>query len=132
MSNELYKKTRLGSHSLSPPLPVQFRSTPNCLEMILLMLNQSFFKSSYNVLFRRHLYKSQDLYAITTRRSVYDDPDMASHYWPKPEYSSVRCQSSMGCEEGTGNLNFSPRNSTMFSIIVLIISTSSCDRFLRL
>jgi hypothetical protein len=43
----------------------------------------------YNFLFRRHLYKAQDLDAIATRRSVYDDPNLASHYWPKPEYENI-------------------------------------------
>ncbi|KIM42149.1 hypothetical protein M413DRAFT_70680 [Hebeloma cylindrosporum] len=43
----------------------------------------------YNFLFRRHLYKSKDLDAISTRRSVYDDPHLAPHYWPKPEYENI-------------------------------------------
>ena len=43
----------------------------------------------YNFLFRRHLYKPHDLDAIATRRSVYDDPEIASHYWPKPEYENI-------------------------------------------
>jgi hypothetical protein len=43
----------------------------------------------YNFLFRRHLYTHQDLDAISTRRSVYDDPEIASHYWPKPEYENI-------------------------------------------
>ncbi|KAF8156780.1 allantoate permease [Crassisporium funariophilum] len=43
----------------------------------------------YNWLFRRHLYRAQDMDAIATRRSVYDDPDIASHYWPKPEYENI-------------------------------------------
>jgi hypothetical protein len=43
----------------------------------------------YNYLFRRHLYKPKDLDAIATRRSVYDDPHLAPHYWPKPEYENI-------------------------------------------
>jgi hypothetical protein len=43
----------------------------------------------YNFLFRRHLYTPQDLDAIATRRSVYDDPEIASYYWPKPEYENI-------------------------------------------
>ncbi|KAF8956288.1 allantoate permease [Flammula alnicola] len=43
----------------------------------------------FNFLFRRHLYKPRDLDAIATRRSVYDDPDLAPHYWPKPEYENI-------------------------------------------
>ncbi|KDR68420.1 hypothetical protein GALMADRAFT_78570 [Galerina marginata CBS 339.88] len=43
----------------------------------------------YNYLFRRHLYKPRDLDAIATRRSVYDEPHLAPHYWPKPEYENI-------------------------------------------
>ncbi|PPQ82595.1 hypothetical protein CVT25_007109 [Psilocybe cyanescens] len=43
----------------------------------------------YNYLFRRHLYVPRDLDAIATRRSVYDDPHLAPHYWPKPEYENI-------------------------------------------
>ncbi|PPQ65118.1 hypothetical protein CVT24_003009 [Panaeolus cyanescens] len=43
----------------------------------------------YNFLFRRHLYKPRDLDAIATRRSVYDDPNLAPHYWPKPDYENI-------------------------------------------
>jgi hypothetical protein len=43
----------------------------------------------YNFLFRRQVYKSQDLDAIATRRSVYDDLEIASHCWPKPEYENI-------------------------------------------
>ncbi|KAF9057193.1 allantoate permease [Panaeolus papilionaceus] len=43
----------------------------------------------YNFLFRRHLYKPKDLDAIATRRSVYDDPNLAPHYWPKPDYENI-------------------------------------------
>lgn len=43
----------------------------------------------YNYLFRRHLYSSRDLDAIATRRSVYDDPHLGAHYWPKPEYENI-------------------------------------------
>lgn len=40
-------------------------------------------------LFRRHLLKPLDLDSTATRRSVYDDPDLAEHYWPKPEYENI-------------------------------------------
>lgn len=43
----------------------------------------------YNFLFRRHLYKPQDLDAIATRRSVFDDPQLAPHYWPKSDYENI-------------------------------------------
>ncbi len=43
----------------------------------------------YDYLFRRHLYKPPALDSIATRRSVYDDPDLAPHYWPKPEYENI-------------------------------------------
>ena len=43
----------------------------------------------YNLLFRRHLYKPEDLDTIATRKSVYDDPELASHYWPKPDYENI-------------------------------------------
>ncbi|KAF9480960.1 allantoate permease [Pholiota conissans] len=43
----------------------------------------------FNYLFRHHLYVPQDLDAIATRRSVYDDPNLAPHYWPKPEYENI-------------------------------------------
>jgi hypothetical protein len=31
----------------------------------------------------------QDLDAVSTRRSVFDDPDLAAHYWPKKEYENL-------------------------------------------
>ncbi|KAF8201403.1 allantoate permease [Pholiota molesta] len=43
----------------------------------------------FDYLFRRHLYKPQDLDAIATRRSVYDDPQLAPHYWPKANYENI-------------------------------------------
>ncbi|KJA26803.1 hypothetical protein HYPSUDRAFT_63584 [Hypholoma sublateritium FD-334 SS-4] len=43
----------------------------------------------YDYLFRRHLYKSPALDSIATRRSVYDDANLAPHYWPKPEYENI-------------------------------------------
>lgn len=43
----------------------------------------------YNWLFRRHLYKSTDLDGIATRRSVYDDPHLAPHYWPNSDYENI-------------------------------------------
>lgn len=36
--------------------------------------------------------KSSQLFdqdSIATRRSVYDDPDLAAHYWPKDEYENL-------------------------------------------
>lgn len=42
-----------------------------------------------SLLFRRHDKQQLDLDAISTRRSVYDDPDMSSHYWPKKEYENL-------------------------------------------
>lgn len=30
-----------------------------------------------------------DLDAIATRRSVYDDPALAKHYWPKSDYENL-------------------------------------------
>ena len=30
-----------------------------------------------------------DLDAIATTRSVFDDPKLESHYWPKPEYENL-------------------------------------------
>lgn len=43
----------------------------------------------FDYLFRRRLYKPQDLDAISTRRSVYDDPQLAPHYWPKANYENI-------------------------------------------
>lgn len=43
----------------------------------------------YDYLFRRHLYKPKDLDAVATRRSVYDDPHLAPHYWPKADYENI-------------------------------------------
>ncbi|KAF9450203.1 allantoate permease [Macrolepiota fuliginosa MF-IS2] len=42
-----------------------------------------------NFLFRRSTYKPVDLDAVSTRRSVYDDPKLAQYYWPKPEYENL-------------------------------------------
>lgn len=42
-----------------------------------------------NVLFRRRLLKPIDLNAVATKRSVYDDPDLAPHYWPKSDYENL-------------------------------------------
>ena len=33
--------------------------------------------------------KTIDLDAIATRRSVYDDPVLAKHYWPKDSYENL-------------------------------------------
>lgn len=43
----------------------------------------------YNFIFRRHLYRPKDLDAVATRRSVYDDPHLAPHYWPKADYENI-------------------------------------------
>ncbi|KAH7919191.1 allantoate permease [Leucogyrophana mollusca] len=42
-----------------------------------------------NVLFRRRQSKPLDLDSIATRRSVFDDPNLAPHYWPKKEYENL-------------------------------------------
>lgn len=39
-------------------------------------------------LFRRHK-QAIDLDTTATRRSVYDDPDLAEHYWPKSDYENI-------------------------------------------
>ncbi|EPQ53585.1 MFS general substrate transporter [Gloeophyllum trabeum ATCC 11539] len=33
--------------------------------------------------------KGQDLDAVATKRSVFDDPILCKHYWPKPEYENI-------------------------------------------
>ena len=43
----------------------------------------------FDFLFRRHAYIRKDLDATATRRSVYDDPHLAPHYWPKKEYENI-------------------------------------------
>ncbi|KAF8636336.1 hypothetical protein AX16_010991 [Volvariella volvacea WC 439] len=42
-------------------------------------------------LFNRQAYEqeSKDVNAPATRRSVFDDPDLAPHYWPKKEYENL-------------------------------------------
>ncbi|KAF8217779.1 allantoate permease [Mycena galopus ATCC 62051] len=40
-------------------------------------------------LFNRQGLQPVDLDAVSTRRSVYDDPDLASHYWPKEDYENL-------------------------------------------
>lgn len=40
-------------------------------------------------LFRRRVYKPLDQDAVATRRSVYDDPDLAHHYWPNKDYENL-------------------------------------------
>jgi hypothetical protein len=39
--------------------------------------------------FRRKQIVSPDLDAIATKRSVFDDPDLAPHYWPKKDYENI-------------------------------------------
>ncbi|KAJ7098336.1 allantoate permease [Mycena epipterygia] len=40
-------------------------------------------------LFRRHETQPLDPDTVSTRRSVYDDPDLAALYWPKDEYENL-------------------------------------------
>jgi sugar phosphate permease len=40
-------------------------------------------------IFRRKQIVPRDPDAIATRRSVFDDPDLAPHYWPKKEYENL-------------------------------------------
>jgi hypothetical protein len=40
-------------------------------------------------IFRRKQTLPPDPDAIATRRSVFDDPDLAPHYWPKKEYENL-------------------------------------------
>ncbi|TFK41501.1 allantoate permease [Crucibulum laeve] len=42
-----------------------------------------------NLLFHRKVYKAEDVGAVATRRSVYDDPHLAPHYWPKSQYENL-------------------------------------------
>ncbi|KAK7046879.1 allantoate permease [Favolaschia claudopus] len=42
-----------------------------------------------SLLFHRQELKPLDLDAVATRRSVYDDPALASHYWPKSNYENL-------------------------------------------
>lgn len=41
----------------------------------------------FSNVFRRR--KNEELDAIATKRSVFDDPEMAPHYWPKKEYENI-------------------------------------------
>lgn len=41
-----------------------------------------------DLLFRRRQGPSEDLDAISTRRSVFDDPALAKHYWPSDKYEN--------------------------------------------
>ncbi|KIM42177.1 hypothetical protein M413DRAFT_18580 [Hebeloma cylindrosporum] len=43
----------------------------------------------FDFLFRRRAYTPRDLDGTATRRSVYDDPHLAPHYWPKKEYENI-------------------------------------------
>lgn len=40
-------------------------------------------------LFKRGSRSKQSLDSIATKRSVYDDPNLAPHYWPKKEYENL-------------------------------------------
>ena len=42
----------------------------------------------FSDIFRRRRRAPVDLDAIATKRSVYDDPSIAAHYWPKKEYEN--------------------------------------------
>ena len=42
-----------------------------------------------DVLFRRKKLQPEDVDAIATRRSVYDDPTLAKHYWPTAKYENL-------------------------------------------
>jgi hypothetical protein len=42
-----------------------------------------------DLLFNRERLIRHDLDAIATRRSVFDDPVLAEHYWPKKEYENL-------------------------------------------
>jgi hypothetical protein len=42
-----------------------------------------------DLLFNREKLIRHDLDAIATRRSVFDDPVLAKHYWPKKEYENL-------------------------------------------
>ena len=42
-----------------------------------------------DLFFNRAKFARHDADAIATRRSVYDDPVMAPHYWPKKEYENL-------------------------------------------
>jgi hypothetical protein len=41
-------------------------------------------------LLRRRRFKAHNPDAVATVRSVYDDPDLAPHYWPKKTYENIR------------------------------------------
>lgn len=41
-----------------------------------------------DILFRRTRQRT-DLDAISTRKSVFDDPAMSKHYWPSPRYENL-------------------------------------------
>ncbi|KAH7929574.1 allantoate permease [Leucogyrophana mollusca] len=42
-----------------------------------------------NVLFRRRQSQPLDLDTTATKRSMFDDPHLAPHYWPKKEYENI-------------------------------------------
>lgn len=42
-----------------------------------------------DLLFNRAKFVTHDASAIATRRSVYDDPVLAPHYWPKAKYENL-------------------------------------------
>ena len=42
-----------------------------------------------DVLLRRKTLRTRDPNCIATRRSVYDDPKLAKHYWPSEKYENL-------------------------------------------
>lgn len=42
-----------------------------------------------DLLFRRRKLRARDPNGIATRRSVYDDPKLAKHYWPSEKYENL-------------------------------------------
>ncbi|KAH7910952.1 allantoate permease [Hygrophoropsis aurantiaca] len=42
-----------------------------------------------NIFFHRRQRKPTDLNAVATKRSVFDDPHLAPHYWPKSDYENI-------------------------------------------
>lgn len=42
-----------------------------------------------DLLFRRRNLRARDPDSSATRRSVYDDPELAKHYWPSAKYENL-------------------------------------------
>lgn len=62
-------------------------STPNVTQGDLVVEEEQAVK--FSSLFFRRFYKPIDLDTTATRQSVYDDPDLAPHYWPKKDYENL-------------------------------------------